>query len=77
VHLPRYWLTIPAAGIALGARASACYSVQEYEKRLACLAEEPRDPSGCTSIRDWDDREKCRQRAPVTERGEGDECGLP
>jgi hypothetical protein len=51
-----------------GARASSCYSVRDYDKRLACLAEERRDPDGCTSIRDWDDRERCRQRARYRER---------
>jgi hypothetical protein len=46
-----------------GARASSCYSVRDYDKRQACLAEERRDPDGCTSIRNHDDRVLCRQRA--------------
>jgi hypothetical protein len=85
VNLPRrYWLILLALGIALlfafmlvvtGARASACYSISDMDKRLACLAEERRDPDGCTSIRDWDDRERCRQRArdrDLFERRRGD-----
>jgi hypothetical protein len=43
--------------------ASACYAVRDYDKRLACLAEERRQPAGCTSIKDWDAREACRRRA--------------
>jgi hypothetical protein len=45
------------------AQASACYSLRDYDRRLACLAEERRDPSGCTSIVNADDRVICRQRA--------------
>jgi hypothetical protein len=33
------------------------------DRRAECLAIERRDPSGCTSIRNPDDREVCRQRA--------------
>jgi hypothetical protein len=73
VNLPRRcWLIVLAAGIALlfafmlvvtGARASACYSVRDMDKRLACLAEERQSREGCTSIRNADVRELCRQRA--------------
>jgi hypothetical protein len=75
----RYWLLVLATGIALlfllmltvtGARASSCYSIGDDDKRLACLAEERRDPDGCTSIRNPDDRVHCRQRA-----GERDHVG--
>jgi hypothetical protein len=68
----RYWLIVLATGVALlflfmlavtGARASSCYSIKDMDKRLACLAEGRRDPGGCTSIRNHDDRVLCRQRA--------------
>jgi hypothetical protein len=49
--------------VVTAARASACYSIRDMDKRLACLAEERRDPGGCTSIRDWDERIRCRQSA--------------
>ena len=74
----RYWLVL-AAMVALlfvfmlvvtGARASSCYSIRDMDKRLACLAEERRDPDGCTSIRNPDERVLCRQRA-----GERDHVG--
>jgi hypothetical protein len=45
------------------AEASACYGVRDMDRRLACLAEERRDPAGCTSIRNNDDRIVCRQRS--------------
>ena len=48
---------------AVSVEASTCYSIRDYDGRLACLAEERRDPAGCTSIRDWDDRVRRRQRA--------------
>jgi hypothetical protein len=54
------------------ASASSCYSVRDYDRRQACLAEERRSPDGCISIRDWDDRERCRKRA-----GERDAFGRP
>ena len=41
---------------AVAVEASTCYSIRDYDGRLACLAEERRDPAGGTSIRDWDDR---------------------
>ena len=28
-----------------------CLSIRDYDRRQACLAEERRDPAGCTSIR--------------------------
>jgi hypothetical protein len=65
----RYWLLLLAVAflftlfVVTGARASACYSIRDMDKRLACLAEERRDPDGCTSIRNHDDRVLCRQRA--------------
>jgi hypothetical protein len=45
------------------AEASACYGIRDYDKRLACLADERRSPEGCTSIRNADARALCRQRA--------------
>jgi hypothetical protein len=75
----RYWLIVLATGVALlflfmltvtGASASACNSIKDMDKRLACLAEERRDPDGCTSIRNPDERVLCRQRA-----GERDHVG--
>jgi hypothetical protein len=44
-------------------QASSCYSVRDQDRRQACLAEERRDPGGCTSIRNWDERIRCRQSA--------------
>jgi len=45
------------------ARASSCNAIRDFDRRAECLAIERRDPSGCTSIRDPDAREICRQRA--------------
>jgi hypothetical protein len=59
-----------ALSTARPAEATSCYSIRDMDKRLACPAEERRDPSGCTSIRDPDDRVVCQQRA-----GERDHVG--
>jgi hypothetical protein len=45
------------------ARASSCYGIRDYDKRLECLAVERRSPADCTSIRNPDDRTLCRQRS--------------
>ena len=45
------------------ARASSCYGIRDYDKRLECLAVERRSPADCTSIRNPDDRVLCRQRS--------------
>jgi len=45
------------------ARASSCNAIRDFDRRAECLGIERRDPSGCTSIRNPDDREVCRQRA--------------
>ena len=45
------------------ARASSCNAIRDFDRRAECLGIERRDPSGCTSIRNPDDREVCRRRA--------------
>src|SRR3954451_23851482 len=50
-------------GVSPPAAASPCNAIRDTDKRIACLAEERRQPAGCTSIKDWDAREACRQRA--------------
>jgi hypothetical protein len=42
---------------------AGCESLRSYDARLACFAEQRQDPSGCTSIKDNDQRELCRMRA--------------
>jgi hypothetical protein len=56
---------LAAALLALSATAaSADYlALRDYDRRQACLAEQRQAPEGCTSIRSWDAREQCRQRA--------------
>jgi hypothetical protein len=45
-----------------GAASADCLSVRGYDRRQACLAEQRQSPEGCTSIRNPDHREICRQR---------------
>jgi hypothetical protein len=40
-----------------------CNEIRDYDRRQACLAEQRGSPDTCTSIRNPDDREVCRQRA--------------
>ena len=56
--------------LSAGAAAADCLAVRDYDRRLACLAEQRQEPAGCTSIRSSDEREICRQRA-----GERDQFG--
>ena len=51
-----------------GAQASQCYSVRDFDQRLACLAQEQGSPEGCLSIHDWDQREACRRQAKQEQR---------
>jgi hypothetical protein len=43
--------------------------VRDYDKGLACLAEERRSPETCTSIRDADERALSRQWASERDPG--------
>ena len=56
-------LLVLLLGAPAPAVASPCNAIRDTDKRLACLAEERRQPAGCTSIKDWDAREACRRRA--------------
>lgn len=49
--------------LAAGPAWADCGAIRDYDRRQACFAEQRQSPDGCTSIKNWDDREVCRQRA--------------
>ena len=56
-------LTLLAALVSTAPALADCLAIRDYDKRQACFAEQRRDPAGCTSIRNPDDRALCRMRA--------------